>query len=167
MKKSLFVLSLISFALAGCSSSSGESSSSTVETTDANATWQSADSIQTAPMPASMNQPIATQPVYQQPTYSVPQPISAAPAPMPVSSGSYNSQVETVGNCQVVRDAANAPIYSQIPKGCYTDSSYTVGKSDTLYLVGYLTGTSANKIASLNGLNPNAPLKVGQVLRVR
>ncbi|HGO5815352.1 TPA: LysM peptidoglycan-binding domain-containing protein [Mannheimia haemolytica] len=165
MKKSLFVLSLISFALAGCSSSSGESSSSTVETTDANATWQSADGIQTAPMPDSMNQPVVTQPSYQ----PAPQPISAAPAPtpMPVSTGNYGSQVESVGSCQVVRDAANAPIYSQIPKGCYTDSSYTVGKSDTLYLVGYLTGTSASKIASLNGLNPNAPLKVGQVLRVR
>ena len=156
MKKSLFVLSLISFALAGCSSSSGESSSSTVETTDANATWQSADGIQTAPMPDSMNQPVVTQPSYQ----PAPQPISAAPAPtpMPVSTGNYGSQVESVGSC---------PIYSQIPKGCYTDSSYTVGKSDTLYLVGYLTGTSASKIASLNGLNPNAPLKVGQVLRVR
>ncbi|HDL3969400.1 TPA: hypothetical protein PW618_002300, partial [Mannheimia haemolytica] len=54
MKKSLFVLSLISFALVGCSSNSGESTSA-VETTEANATWQSADSIQTAPMPASMN----------------------------------------------------------------------------------------------------------------
>ncbi|AGI31674.1 TPA: LysM peptidoglycan-binding domain-containing protein [Mannheimia haemolytica] len=166
MKKSLFVLSLISFALVGCSSNSGESTSA-VETTEANATWQSADSIQTAPMPASMNQPIATQPTYQQPTYSAPQPISAAPAPMPVSSGSDSSQVETVGNCQVVRDANNAPIYSQITKGCYTESHYTVGKSDTLYLIGYLTGTNANQIAQLNGLNTGSPLKVGQVLRVR
>lgn len=165
MKKSLFVLSLISFALAGCSSNSSESSASSVETTDANATWQSADSIQTAPMPASMNQPIAVQPA--QPVYSAPQPITAAPAPMTVSSGSYDSQVESVGNCQVVRDGNNAPIYAQITKGCYTDSSYTVGKSDTLYLIGYLTGTSANHIANLNGLSATSALKVGQVLRVR
>ncbi|QLB16975.1 hypothetical protein A6B40_04930 [Mannheimia varigena] len=165
MKKSLFVLSLVSFALAGCSSNSSESSTSSVETTDANATWQSADSIQTAPMPDSMNQPIAVPPA--QPVYSAPQPITAAPAPMPVSSGSYGSQVESVGNCQVVRDGNNAPIYAQITKGCYTDSSYTVGKSDTLYLIGYLTGTSASHIANLNGLSANSALKVGQVLRVR
>ena len=167
MKKSLFVLSLVSFALVGCSTNSSESSAaSSVETTDANATWQSADSIQTAPMPDSMNQPIAVQPAVQ-PVYSAPQPISAAPAPMPISSSNYGSQVESVGNCQVVRDGNNAPIYSQITKGCYTDSSYTVGKSDTLYLIGYLTGTSASHIANLNGLSANSALKVGQVLRVR
>lgn len=167
MKKSLFVLSLVSFALAGCSNNSGDTASN-VEMTEANATWQSADSIQTAPMPASMNQSIP-QPTYQQPTYSAPQPISAAPAPtpMPVANSGYGSQVENVGNCQVVRDGNNAPIYSQITKGCYTDGSYTVGKSDTLYLIGYLTGTSASQIASLNGLSANSPLKVGQVLRVR
>lgn len=161
MKKSLFVLSLVSFALVGCSNNSSDSG--VVETTDANATWQSADSIQTAPMPASMGQP-----TYQQPIYSAPQPISAipAPTPMPVSSG-YGNQVESVGNCQVVRDGNNAPIYSQITKGCYTESSYTVGKSDTLFLVGYLTGTSASHIANLNGLSATSPLKVGQVLRVR
>ncbi|MDD0823462.1 LysM domain-containing protein [Mannheimia sp. AT1] len=161
MKKSLLVLSLASLALVGCSNTSGESSSSNVEMAEANATWQAADSIQTAPMPSTMNQPIATPPAYQTPA---PQPISAVPAPVATN---YGSQVENVGNCQVVRDGNNAPIYAQITKGCYTDSSYTVGKSDTLYLIGYLTGTSANHIATLNGLNTNAPLKVGQVLRVR
>lgn len=160
MKKSLFVVSLISFALAGCSSNSEESSSSTIETADANATWQAADSIQIAPMPNSMNQPVTPQPVYQ----AAPQPITAMPAPVTTN---YNSQVENIGTCQVVRNGNNAPIYSQITKGCYTDNSYTVGKSDTFYLIGYLTGTSANHIATLNGLNINSPLKVGQVLRVR
>lgn len=158
MKKSLFVLSLVSFALAGCSNSSPNSS--TVETTDANASWQSADSIQTAPMPASMGQPS-----YQQPIYSTPQPTPSMPSTSVNSN--YGSQVESVGNCQVVRDSSNAPIYTQIAKGCYTDNTYTVGKSDTLFLVGYLTGTSAGHIASLNGLNASSPLKVGQVLRVR
>lgn len=161
MKKSLFVLSLVSFAVAGCSNTSGESTSSNAEMAEANATWQSADNIQTVPMPSSMNQPV----VVSQPTYQAPQPISAAPAP--VESTNYNSQVENVGNCQVVRDGNNAPIYAQITKGCYTDSSYTVGKSDTLYLIGYLTGTSANHIATLNGLSATSSLKVGQVLRVR
>lgn len=163
MKTSFFILSLASFALVGCSSSSSESSVSSIETTDVDATWQSADNIQAAPMPDSMNQPVPV----AQPIYLPAQPISAAPAPMPVSTNSDVSQVEMVGHCKVVRDSNNAPIYSQISKGCYTNNSYTVGKSDTLYLVGYLTGTSANRIASLNGLNVNAALKVGQVLRVR
>lgn len=167
MKKSLFVLSLVSFALVGCSNNTtSDTSASNVEMTEANASWQAADSIQIAPMPASMNQPVISQPSYQQPTYSAPQPISAAPASVPVSS-SYGNQVESVGNCQVVRDGSNAPIYAQISKGCYTDSTYTVGKSDTLFLIGYLTGTSASQIANLNGLSANSALKVGQVLRVR
>lgn len=166
MKKSLFVLSLVSFALVGCSNNTSDTSASNVEMTEANASWQSADSIQTAPMPASMNQPVV-QPTY--PQVPAPQPISAVPAPtpMPAANSSYGNQMESVGNCQVVRDGNNAPIYAQISKGCYTDSTYTVGKSDTLYLIGYLTGTSASQIANLNGLSAHSPLKVGQVLRVR
>lgn len=154
MKKSFLALSVITLALSACTTNHGESIPSTVETTDANATWQSADNIQTAEMPSSMNQPVTTQPTYQSS-----QPIA--------TTGSYGSQTDSVGNCQVVRDSNNAPIYAQIAKGCYTDSSYTVNKGDTLYLIGYLTGTNANQIATLNGLSETSPLKVGQVLRIR
>lgn len=150
MKKSLFVLPLVSLVLVGCSSNSSES---TIEATDANATWQSADTIQTAPMPSSMNQPVMAQPAYQ--------------VPQPIHNTNYGAQVESIGNCQVVRDGNNAPIYSQIVKGCYSADTYTVRKSDTLFLIGYLTGTSASHVANLNGLSAASPLKVGQVLRVR
>lgn len=151
MKKSLFILPLAALILTACNS--GSSSESSTETVEANNTsWQAAD-IQPAAMPSSMNQPIST------PSYG-------GSIPQPASAGSYGA-TETVGNCQVVRDASGAPIYAQIQKGCYTESRYTVGKQDTLYLIGYLTGQNANKIASLNGLNPSAKLKVGQTLRVR
>lgn len=149
MKKSLVLLSFITLAIASCTSNSASETISNAEVTDASTAWQT--DVQQAQMPSGM-----TQPTYQTPNYSVPQPISS----------SYGN-TETIGNCQVVRDAANKPIYSQIQKGCYTDSTYTVGAHDTLYLIGYLTGTNANQIATMNGLNPTAKLKVGKVLRVR
>ena len=52
-------------------------------------------------------------------------------------------------------------------KGCYTDSTYTVGAQDTLYLISFLSGSSANQIAQLNGISTSTKLKVGQSLRVR
>lgn len=150
MKKSLFLLSLITFAVAGCTNNSTTAENSTADVADASTAWQT--DVQSTQMPSTM-----TQPTYNAPTYSAPQPLPTA----------YNGQAESVGNCQVVRDAAGKPIYAQIQKGCYTDSQYTVGAQDTLYLIGYLTGTSASQIAGMNGLNPSAKLPVGKVLRVR
>lgn len=149
MKKSLFLLSLVAVAVTGCTNSSNTGA----EVSEASTAWQT--EVQTAEMPSTM-----TQPVYQQPTYSAPQPVSG-------SYGSTGYNTDTVGNCQVVRDGANKPIYTQITKGCYTDSTYTVGQFDTLYLIGYLTGTNANHIAALNGISTTSKLKVGSVLRVR
>lgn len=144
MKKSLFLLSLVAVAVTGCTNTSNTSA----EVSDASTAWQT--DVQTTEMPSTM-----TQPVYQ-PTYS-PQPTAA----------SYGYNTEVVGNCQVVRDGANKPIYTQITKGCYTGSTYTVGQFDTLYLIGYLTGTNADHIAALNGISSTSKLKVGSVLRVR
>lgn len=148
MKKSLFLLSLVAFAVAGCTNNSTTAETTNAEVTDASTAWQT--DVQSAPMPSTMSQPTVSAPAY------------SAPQSMP----SYGN-AESVGNCQVVRDAANKPIYSQIQKGCYTDSQYTVGAHDTLYLIGYLTGTNASQIASMNNLNPAAKLPVGKVLRVR
>lgn len=148
MKKSLFLLSLVT-AVTGCTNSS----STSAEVSDASTAWQT--DVQTTEMPSTM-----TQPVYQQPTYSAPQPVAG-------SYGSTGYNTEIVGSCQVVRDSANKPIYAQIQKGCYTDSTYTVGQYDTLFLIGYLTGSNAQQIASLNGISTTSKLKVGSVLRVR
>ncbi|MGQ8820995.1 LysM peptidoglycan-binding domain-containing protein [Bibersteinia trehalosi] len=152
MKKSLFLLSFIAIAITGCTNNTS-SETTNAEITDASTAWQT--EVQPTQMPASMGQP-----TYQAPTYSAPQPVAT-------SYGSNTFNTEVVGSCQVVRDGANKPIYSQITKGCYSDSSYTVGQFDTLYLIGYLTGTSAEQIAALNNISTTTKLKVGSVLRVR
>lgn len=154
MKKSFLLLPLAAFVLVGCSSTS---TSSETETTTATPEWQATDSIQVAEMPSSMTQPTIQQPTYNQPSYSAPQP----------TVGNYGNSTEIIGNCQVVRDAYNKPVYSQIQKGCYTGSTYTVSRDETLFLIGYLTGQTAGQVASLNGISVDTKLKVGQVLRVR
>lgn len=152
MKKSLFLLSLVTVALAGCTNSS-TTETANAEVTDASTAWQT--DVQTTQMPESMSQP-----TYQAPTYSAPQPVSGS-----YGSSAYNTEI--VGSCQVTRDANNKPIYSQIQKGCYSASTYTVGQFDTLYLIGYLTGSSAEQIAALNNISTTSKLKVGSVLRVK
>lgn len=159
MKKSLFLLSLISVTLTACSSDTSSETQNNAEVVDASTAWQT--DVQPAMMPSSMSQPsYQPQPM---PSYQ-PQPLPTYSQPQPISTGYQNEQV---GSCQVVRDAADKPIYAQIQKGCYTDSHYTVGVKDTLFLIGYLTGTSATQIADMNQLNPQAKLPVGKVLRVR
>lgn len=163
MQKSLFLLPLVAaFALAGCNSasSSEESSSDTVISTP-NPTWQAAD-IQPTEMPSSMNQPV-------QPNYGTSAPAAPAPTTPSYSNSqpNYGSQTETVGGCQVVRNADGVPVYAQMTKGCYSESSYTVGAHDTLYLISFLTGSSPSQIATLNNIDTNTKLKVGQLLRVR
>lgn len=162
MKKSHVLLPLVmALGLTACSSNSNTESTGAEVVDGSTPAWQAGD-IQPTSMPSSMNQPVS-QPNYNTGNYS--QPVTAQPAYTPTAS-SYGSS-ESVGNCNVVRDENDKPIYAQIAKGCYTDSTYTVGKKDTLFLIGYLTGTSASHIANLNGLNPNAKLPVGQSLRVR
>ena len=160
MKKSSFLLPLVvAFALVGCTNNNTSESDTGAVVENAvgstnmnNGGWQSGDITPTA-MPSSMNQPVST------PTYGASAPV-AAPT-------SYGANTETVGNCQVVRNADGTPVYAQMTKGCYTDSTYTVGAQDTLYLISFLSGSSANQIAQLNGISTSTKLKVGQSLRVR
>ncbi|QGM81609.1 LysM peptidoglycan-binding domain-containing protein [Otariodibacter oris] len=176
MKKSFLLLPIVSMVLVACTTNSSSESSS-AEVTDANIpAWQT--EVQPTEMPSSMNQPVYTPQPYSQnqtvpqPSYGYDQP--SAPAPQQSygnqtttpTNYSYN-QTESIGNCQVSRDANNAPIYSQITKGCYTGSTYTVGKSDTLFLISYLAGKTPNEIAILNNLTQPYQLRVGQVLRLQ
>lgn len=166
MKKSFLLLPLVAAVLTACSSNTSETSPN-VEVTEAGSAWQT--EVQQAEMPSSMTQPSyqAPQPTYTpvpQPTYGQPQPTYSQPS---YGQANTSGASEMVGNCNVVRDGNNTPIYSQMQKGCYTDSSYTVGKHDTWFLVAYLTGQTANQLATLNSLSTATPLKVGQVLRVR
>jgi len=168
MKKSSFLLPLVvAFALVGCTNNNTSESDTGAVVENAvgstnmnNGGWQSGDITPTA-MPSSMNQPVST------PTYGASAPVATthAPSTAPVAAPtSYGANTETVGNCQVVR---NTPVYAQMTKGCYTDSTYTVGAQDTLYLISFLSGSSANQIAQLNGISTSTKLKVGQSLRVR
>ncbi|EER47783.1 LysM peptidoglycan-binding domain-containing protein [Actinobacillus minor] len=159
MKKSFFLLPLVvAFTLAGCNSttSSEVETSDAVNTANTSGTWQPAD-IQPTAMPSSMNQPVS------QPTYGA----STTPSYNTSANSSYSNSTESVGNCQVIRDTSGTPVYTQMTKGCYTDSTYTVGAKDTLYLISFLSGTSPSQIASLNNMSTTTKLKVGQSLRVR
>lgn len=159
MKKSFFLLPLVvAFTLAGCNSttSSEVETSDAVNTANTSGTWQPAD-IQPTSMPSSMNQPVS------QPTYGA----STTPSYNTSANSSYSNSTESVGNCQVIRDTSGTPVYAQMTKGCYTDSTYTVGAHDTLYLISFLSGTSPSQIASLNNISTTTKLKVGQLLRVR
>lgn len=176
MKKSLLLLPLmVSLALTACNSSS-DSEASVAEaagssTTSAIPTWQSSDVIQTTDMPASMSSAPTHTIGQAQTTYNTAQTSysSAAQQPQPVVSQPQTAvtQPETLGNCHVVRDNMGAPVYAQMIKGCYTDSHYTVGKSDTMYLISYLTGQTPAQIAAWNNISTTTKLQVGQVLRVR
>lgn len=166
MKKSLLMLSLLAFGLAGCNSGSSDTASAEI-TSAGTPDWQNPE-IQQIPMPSTM-----TQPTYQAPpmVQNVPQPLGQGSQPnygMPQATVQNGmNQTEAVGNCQIIRDEANNPIYAQIQKGCYTDSSYTVGKYDTLFLIAYLSGTSVSDVANLNQLAPPYQLKMGQILRLK
>ncbi len=160
MKKSFFLLPLVvAFTLAGCNSTTSsevETASDAVNTANTSGAWQPAD-IQPTSMPSSMNQPVS------QPTYGA----STTPSYNTSANSSYSNSTESIGNCQVIRDTSGTPVYAQMTKGCYTDSTYTVGAQDTLYLISFLSGTSPSQIASLNNMSTTTKLKVGQSLRVR
>ena len=160
MKKSFFLLPLVvAFTLAGCNSTNSsevETASDAVNTANTSGAWQPAD-IQPTSMPSSMNQPVS------QPTYGA----STTPSYNTSANSSYSNSTESVGNCQVIRDTSGTPVYAQMTKGCYTDSTYTVGAHDTLYLISFLSGTSPSQIASLNNISTTTKLKVGQSIRVR
>ena len=151
MKKSLFLLPLVAaFALTACNSNnSAEVTESSSDTLPNGGTWQPAD-IQPTSMPSGMNQPVSSQPSYT--------PAPATSTPSYSSNTSYNNtqsygSQESVGNCQIVRDSAGTPIYAQMTKGCYTDSTYTVGPQDTLFFISFLAGKSPSEIAALNNIS--------------
>ena len=159
MKKSSFLLPLVAaFALVGCTSNNASEADSGAVVENAvgstnmnNGGWQSGDITPTA-MPSSMSQPVST------PTYGASAPVTTtrAPSTAPVAAPtSYGANTD------------GTPVYAQMTKGCYTDSTYTVGAQDTLYLISFLSGSSANQIAQLNGISTSTKLKVGQSLRVR
>ena len=191
MKKSFLLLPLaVSMALSACSliSSENDGNAEVADISSATAipNWQAGDGVQSASMPASMSSaPTRTMDQAQGASYGngsrvivrqmTPQAAAAqatavqqqSVAAQPAASANRSAQQEMIGQCQVVRDPAGTPVYPEMVKGCYTESSYTVGAKDTIYLISFLTGQTPALIAELNNINVASPLKVGQVLKVK
>lgn len=193
MKKQFILLPLVSAILAACSSNNpapvvnasgnNELSPGVMQPVESNmgainssGGWQS--DIQSAPMPSSMNTPVQTipQPVSTpQPVATVPQPVITNPViteqpPQPTTTTKIVKKTKTVEkkvdqNFEIPRDANNAPMYSQIQKGFYDGSTYTVRKGDTMFLIAYIVGKDVKEIAALNNMSEPYQLNVGQKIK--
>ena len=156
MKKGFLILPLTASILTACSSNSpapvvnasGNSELSPgvmqpVVGTRAsnNMGWQAAD-IQPVNMPSTMNSPAVSTSSYQ--STAVQNPVIQRPTQSQTTTKvvKKNKTVEKKvdQNFEVPRDANNAPIYSQIKKGFYDGSTYTVRKGDTMFLIAYIVG---------------------------
>lgn len=136
--------------------------------------WQS--DIQSAPMPSSMNTPVQSMPqpvAIPQPMTSVPQPVTnpvITEPPQATTTTKVVKKTKTVEkkvdeNFEIPRDANNAPLYSQIQKGFYDGSTYTVRKGDTMFLISYIVGKDVKEIAALNNMSEPYQLTVGQKIK--
>ncbi|STO63716.1 outer membrane antigenic lipoprotein B [Haemophilus parahaemolyticus] len=181
MKKHFLILPLTASILAACSANSpapvvnasGSSELSPgimqpVEGTGAsnNMGWQTAD-IQPVSMPNTMNTPAVSAPSYQ-PTTAQPPVIQQPVQPQTITK--VVKKTKTVEkkvdqNFEIPRDANNVPIYSQIQKGFYDGSTYTVRKGDTMFLIAYVIGKDVKEIATLNNMSEPYQLTVGQKLK--
>lgn len=188
--KKLFLLPLVSGILVACSSNNPApvvNASGTTElspgimrpvenTTYSSGGWQS--DIQTTSMPTTMTTPVTT----QAQTVSIPQPISSVPQPVvanPVITEQPSQSTTTTKivkktrtvekkvdeNFEIPRDANNAPDYSQIQKGFYDGSTYTVRKGDTMFLISYIVGKDVKEIAALNNMSEPYQLAIGQKIK--
>lgn len=179
MKKSFVMLPLVALALTACSSKTNPDVQPAEVVSIPAPAWQAPD-IQPVQMPNAMTQPTypmpqavqTPQPVpsHQTPkpsVYQAPVPAYQVVQPMPQAQHSPFGQVNQIGACRIVRDAANTPDYKQMQKGCYTDATYTVNKGDTIFFISFLAGKPFAEIAKLNNLVEPYPLKMGQVLRLR
>lgn len=56
--------------------------------------------------------------------------------------------------------------YAKVPKGSYSDKSYTVKRGDTLYFIAWISDSEVNDLARINKLSPPYRLEVGQKLQL-
>ena len=128
--------------------------------------WQAAD-IQPVNMPSTMNSPAVSTSSYQ--STAVQNPVIQRPTQSQTTTKvvKKNKTVEKKvdQNFEIPRDANNAPIYSQIKKGFYDGSTYTVRKGDTMFLIAYVVGKDVKEIAALNNMREPYQLTVGQKLK--
>lgn len=178
MKKHFLLLPLTAMILTACSSNTPAPVVSASDSTElspgvmqpvsgtgavSNGGWQSAD-IQPSNMPSSMSGSIPTT------APSVTNPVITEQPELPKTTTKVVKKTKTVQkkvdqNFEIPRDANNAPVYSQIQKGFYDGSTYTVRKGDTMFLIAYIVGKDVKEIAALNNMNEPYQLTVGQKLK--
>lgn len=179
MKKRFLILPLTASILTACSSNSPAPVVNASGSTDLspgvmqpvagtgatpNMGWQAAD-IQPVNMPNTMNTPVTptvSAPVVQNPVIQQPQ---APQTTTKVVKKTKTVEKKVNQNFEIPRDANNAPIYSQIQKGFYDGSTYTVRKGDTMFLIAYIIGKDVKEIAALNNMSEPYQLTVGQKLK--
>lgn len=181
MKKGFLILPLTASILTACSSNSpapvvNASGSSELSPgvmqpvvgirASNNMGWQAAD-IQPVNMPSTMNSPTVSTSSYQSTAVqnSVIQQPTQSQTTTKVVKKNKTVEKKVNQNFEVPRDANNTPIYSQIQKGFYDGSTYTVRKGDTMFLIAYVVGKDVKEIAALNNMREPYQLTVGQKLK--
>ncbi len=177
MKKRFLLLPLVAGILTACSASSPAPVVSANDSTEltpsvvtpvaqsgsAEAGWQSSN-VEPTQMPSTMGTaPAPTSPAATVDDGSFPEPIRQTTTKTVTRTKTVAKQANQ--NFEIPRDANNAPVYSQIQKGFYDGSTYTVRKGDTMFLVAYIVGKDVKEIAALNGLKEPYNLSVGQKLK--
>ncbi|WP_419852018.1 peptidoglycan DD-metalloendopeptidase family protein [Actinobacillus pleuropneumoniae] len=180
MKKSFFLLPLAAVILTACSSNQPAPVVSAADSTEltpgvmqpvagsAPTTYGWQSDIQPASMPTTMGSTSIPTPTIPQPVIKNPV-ITEQPA-QPQTATKIVKKTKTVEkkvnqNFEIPRDANNAPVYSQIQKGFYDGSTYTVRKGDTMFLIAYIIGKDVKEIAALNNMSEPYQLTVGQKLK--
>lgn len=170
----IVALSLISFWLAGCTSSNttpapvssvngnGTNSGMLITPDQKNTgTMQSAPQIQPAPETQYIAPP---QPVIQSTAPAQTQAIQPTPAE-PAQPTAVQPVVAPGVQMQDGHIVYNRK-YGNIPKGSYTGDTYTVKHGDTLFYIAWITGDDFRDLAQRNNVPAPYALNVGQVLQV-
>lgn len=177
MKKRFLLLPLVAGILTACSANtpapvvnandSTELAPSVVtpvsQSESMEAGWQSSN-VEPTQMPSTMGTAtVPTAPAATVDDGSFPEPIRQTTTQTVTRTKTVAKQANQ--NFEIPRDGNNAPVYSQIQKGFYDGSTYTVRKGDTMFLIAYITGKDVKEIAALNGLKEPYQLNVGQKLK--
>lgn len=175
MKKHFLLLPVVAAILTACSSNnpapvvsasdSSVLSPGVMQPVSSNAGgggWQSAD-IQPTAMPSSMGSTVPATPVVNNPVITEQSSQPQTTTKIVKKTKTVEKQVDQ--NFSIPRDAKNAPVYSQIQKGFYEGSTYTVRKGDTMFLIAYIVGKDVKEIAALNNMSEPYQLTVGQKLK--
>lgn len=151
-------LSLVSFWLAGCTTTNN--APAPVSSVGGNASSSTSSGMLITP-PPKMGNTATSAPVAQpqiQPMQTQTMPATQAPAQQVAQQ-----PVQTNADGRIVYNRK----YGDIPKGSYTGgSTYTVKRGDTLFYIAWVTGNDFRDLAERNNIPAPYGLNVGQTLQV-